>query len=128
MIGRRDKVLRRLGASLTGFALALQLVLSSCSLVIAAPPADPTGAFPDHALCLAGGTTPPAENIPATPAQAHLTFCCLWHQLPGIEPATISPPLPVAFVPFTASPPRLAAFTPGPRHGPANARAPPRLV
>jgi hypothetical protein len=121
--------MRRLGASLTGFALGLQLLLSSLSLVIAAPPAaGPAGAFPDHALCLAGGAIPPAENIPATPAQAHLTFCCLWHQLPVVAPATISPPLPVAFAPFTASPPSLAAFTPGPRRGPAKARAPPSLV
>ena len=125
MIDRRDKFLQRFGASLTGFALVLQLVLSSLSLMIAAPPADPAGIFPDHALCLAGGAALPTENAPAAPAQTHLTFCCLWHQLPGIEPQAISPLLSAAFAPFAPSQPSLAAFVPGPRRGPANARAPP---
>jgi DUF2946 family protein len=125
MICFRDTHWQRFGATLTGLALSLQLLLSSLSLVIAAPGVNAADAFGGHALCLAGGAAPPAEDTPAAPTQPHLTFCCLWHQLPGIEPAAISPPLPVAFAPIAPNQPSLAAFIPGPRRGPANARAPP---
>jgi hypothetical protein len=128
MSALRGSTWRRFGASLTGLALGLQLVLSSLSLVIAAASTDPADAFGGHALCLAGGGSLPAEDAPAAPAHSHLTFCCLWHQLPAIEPATVSAPAPAAFAYVAPSPRGLAAFTPGPRRGPANARAPPTLV
>jgi hypothetical protein len=127
MIGLRSNTWRRFGASLTGLALGLQLMLSSLGLVIAAASADPADAFGGHALCLSGSATSPAGDTPA-PAHNHLGFCCLWHQLPGIEPVAVSVLVPLAFGYVTPSHPGLAAFTPGPRRGPANARAPPLPV
>ena len=128
MIGLRNQRWRRFGASLTGLALGLQLMLSSFGLVMTAATTEPADAFGGHALCLAGGATPPAGEAPTPPANSHFAFCCLWHQLPGLQPVAATAPTPVAFAyvePFERG---LAAFTPGPRRGPANARAPPILT
>lgn len=124
MIGMRGKSWRRFGASLSGLALGLQLMLSSLGLVIATASADPAEAFAGHALCIAGGGTQPAD-APAAPAHDHAGFCCLWHQLPGIQPLAAALPVPLT-VAYAAPIERgMAAFTPGPQRGPANARAPP---
>jgi hypothetical protein len=126
MIGLRDRSWQRFGATLTGLALGLQLMLSSLSLVIAAS-SDPAEAFAGHALCLASGASPPAD-APAAPAHNHFAFCCLWHQLPGVQPVAIAAPVPTAFAPVARIPAALASFSPGPQRGPANARAPPTLA
>jgi hypothetical protein len=133
MIGLRDKPWRRLGALLTGLGVGLQLVLASLGLLIVAATSDPTDAFGGHALCLAsesGAAQParPAEGTPGAPAHQHLGFCCLWHQLPGVQPVAMLPAQPVAFTYVAAAEPGMAAFTPGPRRGPGNARAPPTLA
>src|ERR1700689_4779873 len=115
MIGMRNKSWRRFGASLTGLALGLQLMLSSLGLVIAAS-ADPSAAFSGHALCLAGGGSQPADS-PAVPAQNHAGFCCLWHQIAGVEPVAAALPVPLV-VAYAAPIERgMAAFTPGPQRG-----------
>ena len=126
MMGLRHKSWRRFGVSLTGLALGLQLMLSSLSLVIAAS-ADPAEAFAGHALCVAGGATSPVD-APSVPAPNHLGFCCLWHQISGIQPVAVAVPTPVAFAYVVPSERGLAAFIPGPRRGPADARAPPILI
>jgi hypothetical protein len=126
MIDLRGRSWRRFGASLSGLALGLQLTLSSLSLAIAAS-VDPSEAFAGHALCLAGGPRLPA-GTPAAPARNHVAFCCLWHQLPGVQPVATAVPIPTAFAPVAAIHAVLAPFTPGPRRGPANARAPPILA
>ena len=98
MIGMRDKSWRRFGTALTGLALGLQLMLASFGLVMTAAAAEPADAFGGHALCLAGGgATPPAGETPAPPAHNHFAFCCLWHQLPGLQPVAATAPIPVAF-------------------------------
>ena len=126
MIGMRDKSWRRFGAALTGLALSLQLMLSSLGLVNAAS-ADPPAAFSGHALCLAGGGNQPVD-APAVPVHNHAGFCCLWHQISGVEPVAAALPVPIV-VAYAAPIERdIAAFTPGPRRGPANARAPPTLA
>ncbi len=124
MTGFRNKSWRRLGATLSGLAL-VQLMLSSLGLAMAGAAPEPADAFGGHALCLAGGANPPAGEAPAPPAHNHFSFCCPWHQPPGIQPAAIAPSLPIAFSPITPAQPGLAALVPGPRRGPANARAPP---
>ena len=126
MIGLRNKSWRRFGASLTGLALGLQLMLSSLGLVIAAS-ADPAQPFAGHALCVAGGPASPAD-APSVPTHNHFGFCCLWHQISGIQPAAATVPIPIAFAYVVPSERGLAAFIPGPQRGPANARAPPTLA
>jgi len=133
MIGLRDNRWRRLGALLTGLGVGLQLMLASLGLLLVAATADPTDAFGGHALCLASesGTAQPArpsENAPVAPAHHHLGFCCLFHQLPGVQPVAMQSAPPVAFIHVAAAAPGMAAFTPGPRRGPGNARAPPTLA
>jgi hypothetical protein len=133
MIGLRDKPWRRLGALLTGLGVGLQLVLASLSLLLVAATTNPTDVFGGHALCLASDSRAaqparPAEGTPGAPAHQHLGFCCLWHQLRGVQPVAMLPAQPVAFIRVAAAEPGMAAFTPGPRRGPANARAPPTLA
>jgi hypothetical protein len=129
MTALRDKSLRHIGASVAGFAVALQVMLSSLGLLLAANAA-PLDAFGGHALCLAGGsgTTQPTAPVPAAPRHDHTGFCCLWHHLPGVQAAASLAPRPVAYARIAAGGRRLAAFIPGPRHRPANARAPPLLA
>jgi hypothetical protein len=126
MIGLRDKTWRRFGASLTGLALGLQLMLSSLGLVIAAS-VDPAEALAGHALCVAGGAPSPAD-APSVPAHNHGGLCCLWHQISGIQPATTATPIPVTFAYIAPIPEIVASFSPGPQRGPVNARAPPILT
>jgi hypothetical protein len=113
---------------LAGLALYMQLAFASWGAL--ATQAEPADAFAEQALCLAaqaGSSQPvrPADQAPNTPAHHHAASCCLWHQFPGLEPVA-TPTLQAA--PY-ASVARLglgeATFTPGPRHSPANARAPP---
>jgi hypothetical protein len=133
MTGRRHRSWRRVGAGVSGLALAFQLMLSSLSLVIAAAPANPLTALNSHALCLSDDATapqpaPPAGGVPAAPAHDHVAFCCLWHQIPGLQPIAALPAQPAAYVHAIAVSPGMAAFNPGPRYDPANARAPPTLA
>jgi len=128
MIGLRDQSWRRFGAALSGLALGLQLMLSSLGLAMTAAAADPMDAFGGHALCLAGGLTPPAGEAPVPPGHSHFAFCCLWHQIPGVQPVAVTAPVPVAFAYIAPIERGMAAFTPGPQRGPANARAPPTLA
>jgi Protein of unknown function (DUF2946) len=127
MIGLRGRSWRRLGASLSGLALGLQLILSSFGLALTAGTADPAETF-GHALCLADGVTPPAGNAPASPVHSHFASCCLWHQIPGVEPVALSVPAPIAVAYVTAAERGVAAFAPGPQRGPRRARAPPILI
>ncbi len=126
MIGLRSKSWRRLGASLSGLALGLQLMLSSLGPILAAASTSPADAFSGHALCL--GSESPRSDAPSAPVHAHIGFCCLWHQIPGVQPVAIAVPVPVAFAYVAPVERGMAAFTPGPRRGPANARAPPSLI
>jgi len=133
MSGLRDKSLRRLGASLAGFALYLQLVFASWGMLANAVPGQATDAFGDHSLCLAGteGTaqpTAPSDNAPAPATHDHLAFCCLWHLAPAITPTTVMLPRPVAYAATGQDKSGGDAFIPGPQRGPANARAPPLLA
>jgi hypothetical protein len=131
MIALRDRSWRRLGASLGGLALGLQLMLSGLGLAAgaAAPPAD---AFGGHALCLAGAAgedqPAPAGGAPAAPSRPHLGLCCLWHQLAGVSPAAMPPAQPVRYARIAAPAPAGTRFLPRLRSGPANARAPPTLA
>jgi hypothetical protein len=127
MIGWRDKPTRRLGASLGGFALVLQLGFASWSMWAQAAPTGPADAFGGHALCLAatGAATHPADGAPLAPSHDHTAFCCLWHTLAALHPVVPPAPQPVDY----ARAARIASgdtpFIPGPSRGPANARAPP---
>jgi len=130
MSGLRDKSLRRLGASLAGFALYLQLVFASWGMLATAVPGQPADAFGGHALCLAGvdgasQPTAPSDNTPAPPTHDHLAFCCLWHLTPAITPTIALVPQPVAYAAIGHAETGNGAFIPGPQRGPANARAPP---
>src|SRR5271170_8107844 len=132
MIGLRDKSLRRLGASLAGLALYVQLAFAGWGMLATATPGEPADAFGGHALCLAAvdGTTQPAaptNDVPAAPAHDHAALCCLWHSLPGVTPQAALAPLPVAYAGLAHSEFGNTAFIPGPRRGPVNARAPPIL-
>ena len=126
MIGLRSKSWRRFGASLTGLALGLQLMLSNFGPVLCAASMGATDDFYSHALCLGGGS--PRSDAPSTPVHNHVGFCCLWHQIPGVQPVVVTVPVPVAFGYVTPIERGMAVFTPGPQRGPANARAPPILI
>ena len=126
MVGLRGKSWRRFGASLTGLTLGLQLMLSSLGLIIAAAATAPADAFSAHALCLGGES--PRSDAPSAPVHNHIGFCCLWHQVPGVQPVAVAVPLPVAFAYVAPVERGMAAFTPGPQRGAANARAPPSLI
>jgi hypothetical protein len=128
MIAVRDRNWRRFGAALTGLALGLQLMLSSLGLVIASAVVDPADPLYGRALCLAGESRKPQPAHPAAPAHNHFAFCCLWHQLPGVEPAAALPAQPVAYLWIDSGEPSLATFNPGPQYRPSNARAPPTLA
>jgi hypothetical protein len=132
MNGLRDKSLRRLGASVAGFALYLQLVFAGWGMLAAAP-SQPADAFGGHALCLAGleGANQPAvpsDNAPAPPTHDHLAFCCLWHLAPAITPTAAMVVGPIAYAAIGQQETRGEVFIPGPRRSPANARAPPPLA
>jgi hypothetical protein len=127
MTSLRTKPWRRFGATLSGLALGLQLMLSSLGLGMTAVAAEPADAFGGHALCLAGGGSLPTHT-PPLPAHNHLAFCCLWHQLSGPQPVAATAPVPIAFAYIVPNERGTAAFTPGPQRGPANARAPPALA
>jgi hypothetical protein len=130
MTRRSDSLPRRLGASLAGLALGLQLVFAGWGMLAMAAPVDLADPFGGHALCLAGGAekTSPGQPVPAPPAHDHATFCCLWHPLPGVQPAAGIAPLPVAYAALARVNRGAAPFAAGPRHNPANARAPPTLI
>jgi len=122
----RGKSWRRFGVSLTGLALGMQLMLSSLGLVLTAASASAADGFYGHALCLGGES--PRSDSPTAPVHNHVGFCCLWHQIPGVQPVTVTVPVPVAFSYVVAAACGIAAFTPGPQRGPARARAPPSLI
>jgi hypothetical protein len=133
MMGLRNKSLRRLGASLAGLALYMQLAFAGWGMLASAIPGEPADAFGGHALCLAGidGAAQPAapsDNAPASPTHDHAALCCLWHSLPGITPQAALAPLPVTYAGPAHGEFGDAPFIPGPRRGPANARAPPTLA
>jgi hypothetical protein len=133
MIGLRDKSWRRLGASLAGLALYLQLAFASWGMLSVAAPGEPGDALAGHALCLAasgGAATPaaPSDGAPVAPAHDHLASCCLFHSLPGITPQAALPPQPLVYAGVAHHARGGDAIVPGPRHGPANARAPPTLA
>ena len=131
MSGLRDKSMRRLGASLAGLALYLQLAFAVSGML--PTPDEPADALGGHALCLsaAGGAAPPAapaDQVPVAPSHDHASLCCLWHSLPGVAPQAAAAPLPIAYSGIARSEPGDTPFIPGPRRGPANARAPPTLA
>jgi hypothetical protein len=122
----RDISWRRFGASLTGLALGMQLMLSSLGLVLTAASASAADGFYGHALCLGGES--PRSDSPTAPVHNHVGFCCLWHQIPGVQPVALSIPAPVAVAYVTATGRGAPVFAPGPQRGPARARAPPSLI
>jgi hypothetical protein len=129
MTGLRNYFWRRFGTSLTGFALGLQLMLSSLSLVIAGAAADPAAGFDPSAICHTNGESTPANSQgPTTPAHNHAAYCCLWHQAPAIQPTVAAAAAPTVFAYLLPSQSRPVAFSPNPRRGPVNARAPPTLA
>lgn len=133
MIRLRDKSWRRVGASLAGLALYLQLAFASLGMLAATAPAGPADALAEHALCLAaqdGAAQPsaPADPAPAAPTHDHGAFCCLWHSLPGVQSVAAAVPLPVAYARLARLDAGETAFIPRPRRGPANARAPPTIA
>jgi hypothetical protein len=133
MIAMRDKTLRRLGASLAGLALYLQLAIAGSGMLALATPDAPADGLGEHSLCLAdssGATRPaaPADNAPAAPSHDHSAFCCLWHTLPGVAPQSAAAAEPFLYARLARATPGHAPALPGPQRGPANARAPPPLV
>jgi|SRR5579863_4126523 len=129
MNGLRDRSWRRFGTGLIGLAVGLQLMLSSLSLVIAGTTADPAAGFDPGAICHAGGKSPPADGRgPVTPAHNHVAYCCLWHQIPAIQPTVAAARAPAVFAYLAPSYPRPVAFSRNPPRGPVNARAPPILA
>ena len=133
MIAMRDKTLKRLGASLAGLALYLQLALAGSGLLALATPNEPADALGSHALCLAdasGAPQPaaPADGVPVAPTHDHGIFCCLWHTPPGIAPQAAGTPFPVTYAAVALNALGDASVIPGPQRGPANARAPPPLA
>jgi hypothetical protein len=132
MTSLRRNVWGRIGASLAGMALTLQLAFASWGVLLtaSAATADP---FAGHALCLAGsgGAAPPAvpaDRQPAAPIHDHAALCCLWHPLPALHASPVLTPEPVAFAAIVQQDHGQTPFLPGTRHGPANARAPPTLA
>jgi hypothetical protein len=125
MMALRRSTGSRVGASLAGIALGLQLVFASWSLALFSSAADPADLLAEHALCLAGdqGKTPPAE--PAKAAHVHDGLCCLAHVPLGLQPSAAKTPQPVAYIEIARAALADAAFVPGAGHSPANARAPP---
>jgi hypothetical protein len=134
MFAAHHKPWRRLGASLAGIALYLQLAFASWGMLALAAAVDASDAFAGHALCLAatqdGAAQPaqPADNAPSAPAHHHTAFCCLWHQLAWVQPATVQTPQPVAYARVARSQSGDTPFISGPQRGPGNARAPPILA
>lgn len=127
----RDRSVKRLLAAITGVALYLQLAFAGPGMLALGAPTDSAGLLAEHALCLAaqtGNHQQPADNGPTAPAHDHSIFCCLWHPLPGVAAQAAAPPLPVNYATLAPSEPNAAALIAGPRHHPANARAPPILA
>ena len=132
MIGLRDKPMRRFGALLAGLAIYMQLAFASSGMWSLPTQADPLDALETHALCLAvegGATQPPrrTDHPPAAPSHDHAAFCCLWHQVPGVQTVAALVPKPAVFAIIVAIN-SAAPFVPFRRHDPANARAPPNLA
>jgi len=135
MIARRDRSFQRIGATLAGVALYVQLVFAGWGMLALAAAGAPIDALDGHALCLAGDAAAlqpaaPADggSSPATPTHDHLAFCCLWHSLPGVAPQARPLPQPVAYAVVVPHGTGDATRLPGPPRGPANARAPPPAV
>lgn len=127
----RDSSASRLLAAIAGLALYLQLAFAGPGMLALGDPTGSVGLLAEHALCLAaqtGSDQQPADNVPTAPAHDHSIFCCLWHPLPGVAPQAAAALLPVSYASLAPSEPDAAALLSGPRHRPANARAPPILV
>jgi hypothetical protein len=131
MIALRHRAWKRAGAGLAGLAIAFQLMLSTLGPTIAAGPAEPIDALAGHALCLSGQPARqpavPTHDSPA-PARDHFAFCCLWHQLPGVEPLAAQPVQPAVYASLSEAPHFRQSFIPSHRRGPLRARAPPSLA
>ena len=128
MNGWRDTSLRRLGATLAGLALYLQLAFASWGMFAAVTPGNPSDGFGEHALCLAGGAPAqpaPSDDVPAAPAHDHQALCCLWHPLAAMAAPATSTPQPVAYAHAKLGGAGDTVFSPGPQRSPVNARAPP---
>src|SRR5215469_518366 len=124
----RDSTVRRPLAAVASLVLCLQLAFAGPGMLALSASADAAGSLAEHALCLAapgGGRQQPADNGPAAPGHDHSVFCCLWHPLPGAAPATAATPAPVGYARVTPRERGTAPLLCGPRHRPANARAPP---
>jgi hypothetical protein len=124
----RDSTVRRLLAAIASLALYLQLAFAGPGMLALSVSPDTVGSLAEHALCLAapgGERQQPADNGPAAPVHDHSDFCCLWHPLSGLASQTTATPLPVGYASVTPSELGTAALISGPRHRPANARAPP---
>jgi hypothetical protein len=132
MIAMRDKTWRRLGASLAGLALYLQLAIAGSGMLALATPDGAADALGGHALCLAdaGRAQPatPTDGVPVAPTHDHGAFCCLWHTLPGVAPQSAGTPFPITYAAIARDAFGDDSAIPGPQRGRANARAPPPLV
>jgi hypothetical protein len=123
--------MRRFGASLAVFALYLQLAFATCNTFAAS--GGPQDAFAEHALCLSAATVSaqPAsshDQAPTAPEHHHTAFCCLWHQLPCLQPVAVRALGHVVLATITHDGPGDTSFRPGPQRGPGNARDPPILA
>lgn len=124
----RDSTVRRLLVAVASLTLYLQLAFAGPGMLALSASPDAIGSLAEHALCLAargGNRQQPADNGPHAPVHDHSDFCCLWHPLPDVVPQTAATPLPVSWASIPPREPGTAALIPGPRHRPANARAPP---
>jgi len=131
MIAPRYRPWKRAGTALAGLAMAFQLMLSAFGLTISVVPVNPLDALASHVLCLSGEAAPqpaaPTHDSPA-PAHDHFAFCCLWHQLPGVEPVASLPAQPAVYASPADAPLVPQPFSPSHQRGPVRARAPPSLA
>lgn len=124
----RANTVRRLLAAAASLALYLQLAFAGPGMLALSASPDAVGPLAEHALCLAASgdnRQQPADHGPAGPVHDHSDFCCLWHPLPDVMSQPAATPLPVSCARVPPSEPGTAALIAGPRHRPANARAPP---
>jgi len=131
MAERPNRLWRWLGALPAALALGAQLAFASWGLVLLGAASDPLNAFDPHALCRAadeGSSDAPDHQTPAGSTHKHLGFCCLAHQLAGVQPVLAHVSEPVGYVLIACEEPEPDLFTTAPLYDPGKARAPPPVV
>jgi hypothetical protein len=133
MAGRFNRLWRWLAALPAALAVLAQLAFASWGLVLLDAASGPVDGFDPHALCRAADKSSsnpgaPGQQAPAGSTHTHLAFCCLGHQLPGVERVLAQICEPVGYVPIARVETKLALFITVAPQGPAKARAPPTLA